>query len=339
MNQIHFWLKVNAKKTLFLLVLLYISNIASAKGLERYLVVVEPAANIRSEPVDAAVTYLKDNLQETQVLYNEVLLYKEENSQWYYVEASGQKEFSHNNSWQGYPGWIRKKSVKLIDKVPQYNFVVRNKTAKIFSNPAAAAKVLSIVSIGTQFEVIDDKGAFYKVNLADNSMGWLKKKDVNKIEAVDKDIVREEIVAAAKKFLGTPYLWGGRSMYIPKIKTTATGVDCSGLTSLSYRVNNIAIPRDAYEQWLAAEKISPYDLKTADLIFLSRKDKFESIGHVMLFINKDEFIESSGKDDRVVINSFKKRFGMDLRELEKKDFVVEGSKLYFGRIKDLIQAE
>lgn len=320
------------KITLFLLLLPNTLNITFAQEQEKYFVVVEPVVNIRSEPMDAEVTYVKDNLQETQVLYNEVVLYKEENSQWYYVEAVGQKEFSHKNNWQGYPGWIRKKSVKLIDKVPLYNFVVRNKTAKIFSKPAAAARVLSIVSIGTQFEVIDDKDEFYKVKLADNSTGWIRKKDVNKIEAIDKDIVREEIIATARKFLGTPYLWGGRSMHIPRIKTTATGVDCSGLAGISFQVNNVLIPRDAYEQWLAAEKISPYDLKPADLIFLSKKDKFESIGHVMLFINNDKFIESSGKEDKVVINTFKKRFGMDLRELEKKDFVVEGSKLYFGRI-------
>lgn len=299
---------------------------------EKILIVTEAVANLRKEPIDAKKGNAHDDGQETQVLYNEPLIYRGENEGWYLVEAVEQQEFSHHQTWEGYPGWVKKKNVKLIDKIPQYNFIVREKTAEVFSKPAATAKILFIVSLGTQFQVIDAQDEFYKVNLADKSIGWLKKKDLNKIEAVDKDIAREEIIAVAKEFLGTPYLWGGRSMYIPGIKTTATGVDCSGLTSMAYRANNISIPRDAYEQWMVSKKISSDEIKTGDLIFISTKDDRLKIVHVMLYIDGERFIESSGTGNLVSIKTFQDKFGFNLAELIKRDFLVDGKKIYFGRI-------
>ena len=54
---------------------------------KQFLVVTVPVANLRKEPVEASVEYVCDDLQETQLLYNECLLYKDETEDWYYVEA------------------------------------------------------------------------------------------------------------------------------------------------------------------------------------------------------------------------------------------------------------
>ena len=45
-----------------------------------------------------------------------------------------------------------------------------------------------------------------------------------------------DFVAVAESFLGTPYLWGGR---------TSIGLDCSGLVQLALEAAGHAAPRDA----------------------------------------------------------------------------------------------
>ncbi len=324
------------KRIIILLTLILSANPAYAGEIKKYLVVTAPAADIRSNPIDASGAYIKDDLQETQALYNEILLYKDENTDWYYVEAIEQQEFTHNNAWQGYPGWIRKKNVKSLNGIPGYNVIVKEKNADILSKPDKNAKLLFTVSMGTKFNAQEQKGAFYKVALTDGGFGWLDINSTNKIsEKFSGDKARENIITTAKKLLGSPYLWGARSTLIHKPGSILAGVDCSGLTGIVYRANNILIPRDAHEQWMAAKKITAQDLKSGDLIFLSRRNKFESISHVMLYFNKDTFIESPGTGDFVKFTTFKQKFDKTLPELEKDNFIVNNSKIYFGRIKDL----
>jgi cell wall-associated NlpC family hydrolase len=72
-----------------------------------------------------------------------------------------------------------------------------------------------------------------------------------------------DFVAVAERFLGTPYLWGGK---------TSLGVDCSGLLQLALLACGIACPRDSdmQEQALGAALPTPYEparLQRGDLLF------------------------------------------------------------------------
>ena len=50
---------------------------------------------------------------------------------------------------------------------------------------------------------------------------------------------RDDFVAVAERFLGTPYLWGGK---------TCLGIDCSGLVQVALNACGIHCPRDTYMQ-------------------------------------------------------------------------------------------
>ena len=57
-----------------------------------------------------------------------------------------------------------------------------------------------------------------------------------------------EAAAAAKRYLGVPYLWGG---------TTPSGFDCSGLCQYAYRQVGISIPRTSRTQYTTGQFIPP----------------------------------------------------------------------------------
>ncbi|MCX5816404.1 MAG: C40 family peptidase [Proteobacteria bacterium] len=321
--------------------------------MERYLVVIDPVANIRRESIEAAGNYTHDDLQETQVLYNEALLCRDEIEDWYYVEAIEQKKLTRNCVWQGYPGWIRKASVTLTDRPVRHDITVKNSYALIRKDPSIESVVLLVPPVGTRLAVKESThDEYYQVLLANGQTGWIDRGDVTRSDIMPAEaILRKSIVATAKLFLGVPYIWGGRSVPIaesgeqktedrgqgsgvsvntkrkaqsavlkkseirnPKSEVT-TGVDCSGLINLVFRVNNIDIPRDAHDQWVVAKKITHNQLKPADLLFVSAEGSKDQITHVMLYVGRKRFIEASETGSVVQITTFKEKFGINKKQI------------------------
>jgi cell wall-associated NlpC family hydrolase len=71
-----------------------------------------------------------------------------------------------------------------------------------------------------------------------------------------------DFVEVAERFLGTPYLWGGKS---------SLGVDCSGLVQLSLNAAGVGCPRDSdMQQDGLGRPLDPGEsesLRRGDLIF------------------------------------------------------------------------
>lgn len=126
----------------------------------------------------------------------------------------------------------------------------------------------------------DDTG-WLQVVLPDGRSAWIQASDVN---PDPKPLTIEESIALAKRFLGLPYLWGGRSSY---------GYDCSGFTQMLVRSRGVNMPRDADLQaaWEGMQVIERKDLRPGDLLFFGAGP--EKITHTAMYIGNGEIIHAT----------------------------------------------
>lgn len=90
-----------------------------------------------------------------------------------------------------------------------------------------------------------------------------------------------DVLVFAEQYLGTPYLWGGRSIY---------GIDCSGYTQQIARFNGLSLPRDAYQQVEFGEHITFLEeSRTGDFAFFDNAEG--RIIHVGMIVRENETIQ------------------------------------------------
>ncbi len=99
------------------------------------------------------------------------------------------------------------------------------------------------------------------------------------------------ILNYAMKFLGAPYLWGGK---------TILGIDCSGLTQLAFAVHGVALPRDAKEQIHSGTPVDFIQLANeGDLAFFGPEP--DRITHVGILIRASE--KSEGAEEWHILHA------------------------------------
>ena len=101
-----------------------------------------------------------------------------------------------------------------------------------------------------------------------------KKEGSAKIPAID----------FAISYLGTPYLWGGRSPF---------GIDCSGLTQIIFAYRNVQLPRDASQQVHEGTDIAFDDQNRWDLVFFENASG--KIIHVGIVLDNHDVLHAHGE--------------------------------------------
>ena len=94
------------------------------------------------------------------------------------------------------------------------------------------------------------------------------------------DANESDFVAVAERFVGTPYLWGGK---------TSLGIDCSGLVQVALNAAGIGCPRDSDMQedalGRALSQAESKKLQRGDLIFWK--------GHVAIVRDADTIVHAN----------------------------------------------
>ena len=82
-------------------------------------------------------------------------------------------------------------------------------------------------------------------------------------------VMGSDIVDYLKKFIGTPYVWGGNDL--------ESGVDCSGLIVQGFKKFGIDLPRVTYDMIGKGEAVSMKGLRTGDLVFFDENGRRAAI--------------------------------------------------------------
>ena len=105
--------------------------------------------------------------------------------------------------------------------------------------------------------------------------------------ASGKGYPRSTLLNHGKKFIGTPYVWGGAS---PK------GFDCSGLVHYLYQKQGVSIPRNSREQFSRLPVAS--NPQPGDLVFFRRNGV---INHVGLYLGGGKMLHAPQTGSKVRI--------------------------------------
>lgn len=117
---------------------------------------------------------------------------------------------------------------------------------------------------------------------------------------------RDSIIAFAKKYIGTPYLYAGND--------PQKGFDCSGFVSYVFKNFNIHLPRSSSGYKNIGVALNPEDFKIGDvLVFYGYKDK-TIIGHLGIIC------EANGMQSKFIHASSGKVSSVTISELESEHY-------------------
>ena len=127
---------------------------------------------------------------------------------------------------------------------------------------------------------------------------------------------RSTLLNHGKKFIGTPYVWGGAS---PK------GFDCSGLVHYLYQKQGVSIPRNSREQFSRLPVAS--NPQPGDLVFFRRNGV---INHVGLYLGGGKMLHAPQTGSKVRIEdmgrpNWKRRYAGARRALKGEKTVIIAS--------------
>ena len=180
-----------------------------------------------------------DAEQMTEALMGErVTVYELDDDGW----AWGQLEAD------GYVGYMPASALIAPRAAPTHRVAALRTLA--FPGPSIKLPPVATPPLGARLSVLREQERFAVATIGYVPAGHL----------APRDRAETDFVAVAERFLGTPYLWGGK---------TNLGLDCSALVQVALNACGIACPRDSdmQERAVGALVTSLSTLERGDLVF------------------------------------------------------------------------
>jgi len=175
----------------------------------------------------------------------------------------------------GYVGWLPANALLAPREAPTHKVTALRTLA--FPGPSIKLPPVVMPPLGARLSVAREQECF-----AVSPLGFLPAAHLALLGKYESDFV-----AVAERFLGTPYLWGGKTNY---------GLDCSGLVQVSLNACGIPCPRDSDMQERAlGSAVDAETLRRGDLIFWN--------GHVAIVRDEKTMVHANAFHMGVAIES------------------------------------
>ena len=218
---------------------------------------IQPTAGVRKAPEDGSE-------QEDELLFGEGFDVLETRDGWSWGQARR----------DGYVGFVR--SVALAPSGGPPTMRVGALRTCGFSRPDLKSAVVALISMGGLIRAGESRNGYVDAGEA----GWIWAAHLERI-----GIFETDAAAVAERFLGTPYLWGGRS---------GLGLDCSGLVQQALMATGRACPRDTDQQFAAfPDAVERDGLARGDLVFWK--------GHMGMMLDADRMIHANAHHMAVAV--------------------------------------
>lgn len=197
-----------------------------------------------------------DAEQVSQLLFGEAFRVAEERNGW----AWGQSERD------GYVGHVLMEGLSAPVLAPTHRVAALRTYA--FAEPSLKSAAVALVSLNAFVTVEAEEGRWRRVA----RLGWIA---VEHLAPVGRDYGSDP-AAVAERFVGAPYLWGGRE---------SLGLDCSALIQNAFQACGLACPRDSDMQAAMGAPITRGELRRNDLVFWK--------GHVGIMLDETRLLHAN----------------------------------------------
>ncbi len=197
----------------------------------------------------------------------------------------------------GYTGWVLMKHLCLINhQASPYYICVP--VSHIYEEASLKSRPLQSVYMTSEIDVVgNEMNGFLPID----GGGWIYAKHVLAVNGLDFDPVN-----IAEKFIGSAYLWGGRSY---------EGLDCSALVQLSIFMAGYRVLRDSSMQAQSVGRclVNDEQAERGDIAFFQ--------GHVGFMLDQDNLLHANATHMAVTIDPVVDVIEWVARDTDKEPFL------------------
>jgi cell wall-associated NlpC family hydrolase len=168
----------------------------------------------------------------------------------------------------GYVGFVAATALAAPAPAPEPTHRIGAVRTYAFAEPSIKSRASGPYSMNALVAVEAEEGRLARVAGA----GWMAAGHLTPIGTFETDVA-----GVAERFLGAPYLWGGRE---------SLGLDCSGLVQAALFACGQACPRDADQQADLGREIGRAAFGRGDLVFWK--------GHVAIGLDAERIVHANG---------------------------------------------
>lgn len=207
---------------------------------------------------------------ETEALFGERVTVYDERDGWAWIQLDRDQ----------YVGYVP--SEALSPNVEQPTHRVRALGTFVYPVPDIKSPPIMHLSINSELCVVDGDDRFMMLR----GGGFVVTRHI-----AERTRIAADFVEIAERFIGTPYLWGGR---------TRLGIDCSGLVQVSLEAAGIAAPRDTdMQQAELGTKVEIPDV----LEGMQRGDLIYWKGHVGIMADSVTLVHANAHHMQVAVET------------------------------------